>query len=128
MRAQYHLTAAALVLISTLGSACASDPPVSCQSVPQDHCDRAVAMARPLLSAYWDQATEVLVHPGVCSLAMPCSARQANFPGYHTVELVSDQPEAASVVIDSRNPEWVATCRLIVPDEDGAHGEPCADE
>jgi hypothetical protein len=85
-------------------------------------------MARPLLVAYWNQASEVLVHPGVCTLAMKgCSARQSRFPGYVTVELVSDQPESAYVVLDRESEEWTATCRLIVADEDGAHGERCAE-
>ena len=128
MLTRRNLMSAVVVVIGLLGTACVFDPPVTCQSVEQDDCDRAVAMARPMLGAYWDQATEVLVHPGVCSLAMPCSARQASLPGYHTVELVSDKPEAASVVIDSRSADWVATCRLIVPDDNGAHGEHCAED
>jgi hypothetical protein len=93
-----------------------------------EDCDRAVEMARPFLAAYWDEASEVLVHPGVCRLAMKgCSDRQATVPGYMTVELVSDQPESASMVIDRSRAEWSATCHLIVREADGAHGEPCAE-
>ncbi|HET6744839.1 MAG TPA: hypothetical protein VFH90_03210 [Candidatus Limnocylindria bacterium] len=84
-------------------------------------------MARPLLTAYWEQAREVYVHPGICQLAMICSARQASFPDFITVELVSDPPEA-SVVIDRHAAEWTATCRVIVPDANGAHGEQCAQQ
>ena len=82
-------------------------------------------MAHPLLAAYWDQASQALVHPGVCADPMECSERQATSPHALTVELVSDQPESASVVIDRSREDWIATCRLIVPDATGWHGEPC---
>jgi hypothetical protein len=118
-----------LVVVTGAASACVFDldPQVNCQSVEADDCDRAVEMARPLLAAYWHEATEVLVHAGLCSRVMQCSQRQANHPDYLTVELVSERPENASVVID-RSAEWTATCRLIVPDATGAHAEACADE
>lgn len=129
-RGRSRFVAAVLVAISAVSSACAllPGPETTCQEpVAAEDCDRAVDMARPLLAGYWEQASEVLVHPGVCSLAMAgCSERQATFPGYLTVELLSDQPESASVVIDRHAPDWTATCRLIVPDAHGAHGEPCA--
>ena len=112
-----------LLVIAIAVSACSflPGPQVTCdESVTAEDCDRAVDIARPLLAAYWDQAREALVHPGVCTLEMECSDRQATFPGYITVELVSDQPESASVTIDQRDTEWTATRRLIVPDENGA--------
>ena len=111
-------------------TACVFDmePPVRCESVAAGDCDRAVEMARPLLTAYWEQASEVFVHPGVCQRAMTCSARQATLPDYITVELVSDQPEAAAVVIDRHAADWTARCRVIVPDANGAHGEACAEQ
>ena len=124
------LGAALLLAITVVASACAllPGPEIRCdESVAAEDCDRAVETARPLLAAYWEQASEAFVHPGVCSLAMAgCSHRQATWPGYLTVELVSDQPESASVVIDHRTADWTATCRLIVPDATGAHGETCA--
>ncbi|HEX6475009.1 MAG TPA: hypothetical protein VF114_07995 [Candidatus Limnocylindria bacterium] len=129
MPARLAVATAALVLVSVVGSACVFGPTVTCGDVAQDDCDRAVEMAKPLLDAYWDQATEVLVHPGVCSLAMAgCSHRQATFPGFLTVELVPHHPSAASVVIDQHDPGWTASCRLIVADSNGAHGEPCAED
>ena len=124
-----------LVLTVLLGSIAAASactllpgPEITCQDpVAAEDCDRAVDLARPLLAAYWDRASEALVHLGVCADQMECSERQAKFPGYLTVELVSDQPEAASVVIDHRTGDWsVVTCRVIVPDAHGAHGERCA--
>lgn len=121
------LAAVAVALLSLVGSACVFGPPVTCRDVAQDECDRAVEMAKLLLVDYWDQATEVLVHPGICSGSMQCSQRQATHPGYVTVELVPRLPEEVSVVIDRQTAEWTATCRLIVPDADGAHGEPCAE-
>jgi hypothetical protein len=100
---------------------------ISCRSMEQDDCDRAVEIAKPLLDAYWDQASEVLVHPGICTRSMICSERQRNHSGAITVELVSDLPEDASVVIDRQAARWTARCRLIVPDDNGAHTEPCAE-
>jgi len=123
------IVAAVLVMISALCGGCAllPGPEVRCQeSVSAEDCDRAVDMAHPLLAAYREQASEALVHPGTCAQPMECSARQATHPDFLTVELVSDQPESASVVIDRHAPVWTATCRLIVPDAHGAHGEPCA--
>ena len=58
---------------------------------------------------------------------MECSQRQATHPDYLTVELVSDLPDSASVVIDRQSTDWTAVCRLIVADANGAHGEPCAE-
>jgi hypothetical protein len=119
-----------LVAIAVAASGCAllPGPEITCQEpVSAEDCDRAMEMARPLLAAYWDQATEVLVHPGVCTLEMECTERQATFPGYLTVELLSDLPDSASVVIGGRAADWTATCRLIVADTIGAHGEPCAE-
>lgn len=128
MRQRGHATALAQALALAMSAAgCLFGPMVTCHSVSAEDCDRAVEMARPLVAAYMDQANEILVHPGVCTRDMQCSARQANFPGFITVELLSEQPEAASVVIDMTGAEWTASCRLIVSDEDGnAHGEPCA--
>jgi len=128
-RGRSRFVAAVLVAISAVSSACAllPGPETTCQEpVAAEDCDRAVDMARPLLAAYWDEASEALVHPGTCAQPMECSARQATHPDFLTVELVSDQPESASVVIDRHAPVWTATCRLIVPDAHGAHGEPCA--
>ncbi|HKO32491.1 MAG TPA: hypothetical protein VJY85_01975 [Candidatus Limnocylindria bacterium] len=125
------IVAAVLVAISAALTGCAllPRPDITCQeTVSAEDCDRAVEMARRLLAAYWDEASEVLVHPGVCRLDMKgCSERQATFRGYVTVELVSDQPESASVVIDGSNADWSATCLLSVPDAHGAHGERCAE-
>ena len=84
-------------------------------------------MARPLLAAYWDQATEVLVHPGICSYPMICSERQASHPDFLTIELLPELPESASVVIERQSARWTASCRLIVADEHGPHAERCAD-
>jgi len=110
-------------------SACSfMGPRVTCQSIDQDACDRAVELARPLLDAYWNQAIQVLVHPGGCTRSMVCSARQRSLPGVITVELVSDLPDEASVAIDRQTAEWTANCRLIVRDDNGAHGEPCAED
>jgi hypothetical protein len=118
-----------LALVATVAvgtGACVFGPTVTCQDVSDEVCDRAVEMAKPLVRSYWMTADEVLVHPGVCTRDMECSARQASFPGFVTVELSSDQPEAASVVIDMTEAEWTASCRLIVPDDSGAHGEACS--
>ena len=129
MRPRQAALAAVLVLLSVVGSACVFGPTVTCRDVSQDECDRAVEMARPLLDAYWNEANEVLVHPGICSLAMAgCSQRQGTFPGFLTVELIPHYPEAASVVIDHHDSEWTASCRLIVADADGAHGAPCEED
>ena len=120
---------APLLVGTLLLSACSFlGPGITCQSVDQDDCDRAVEMAKPMLDAFWNQASQVLVHPGSCTGSWPCSARQRNLPGVITVELVSDLPDEASVVIDRQTAEWTANCRLIVRDDNGAHGEPCAED
>src|SRR5688572_19613552 len=122
------LVVALVAVLSGAASACVFDldPPVSCGSVAAEDCDRAVEMARPLLAAYWEQASEVLVHPGPCSIERSCSPRFANDPSYITVDLRSDQPEQAFVVIDLHAAEWTAECALTVRTADGAHGEPCS--
>jgi hypothetical protein len=124
-------TLAAIVLASSaVASACAllPGPEITChKAVATEECDRAVEMARPLLAAYWDKASEVLVHPGVCSRPMICSERQATHPDFLTIELMPALPGSASVVIDRHRADWTATCRLIVADENGAHGERCAE-
>ena len=126
--ARRMLGAAVVAVVAGATSACVfdRDPPVRCDSIATEDCDRAVERARPLLAAYWEHASEVWVHPGVCTQAMECSPRQRTFPAFITVELVSDQPDSVSVVIDRQNAEWTAQCRLIVPDAEGAHGEACA--
>jgi hypothetical protein len=122
------LIATVVAVITAGASACVFDldPPVTCESVAAEDCDRAVEMARPLLDAYWEQASEVLVHPGPCSRERSCPPRLARDAGWLTVELVSDQPEAAFVVIDRHTPEWTAECAVTVATATGAHGEACA--
>ena len=124
------LVAAVLAVISATASACVFDldPPVTCESVAAEECDRAVDMARPLLGAHWADASEVWVHPGSCSQSRGCSPRRATDLGFITVELESDQPEAVFVVIDRHNAEWTAMCSVTVPDANGAHGEACAEQ
>ena len=124
--------AAVLAVVTVAAGACVFDldPPVRCESVAAEDCDSALDMARPLLGAYWEQASEVLVHPGPCSFegGGSCPPRFATDARWLTVELVSDQPEAAFVVIDRRTGEWTPTCAVTVPDVDGAHREPCAEQ
>jgi hypothetical protein len=123
------LLAAILAGVTGTGTACAFGPPVTCNDpIRADDCRRAVEMARPLMAAYWNQASEVLVLVGPCTLTRSCSPRRANDPGYLTVDLVTDQREAAVVVIDRRNAEWTATCAVTVRTADGAHGATCAEQ
>jgi hypothetical protein len=123
------IVAAILVAIIAVSTGCAllPGPEITCQEqVSAEDCDRAVDMARPLLVAYWDEASEALVHRGMCTRDMECSDRQRTFPDVLTVELVSAEADSASVVIDGRTADWTATCRLIVATANGAHSEHCA--
>ena len=123
------LVVAVLVGSIAAASACTllPGPEITCQDpIAAEDCDRAADLARPLLAAYWDKASEALVHLALLRGPDGMLRAGAKFPGYLTVELVSDQPEAASVVIDHRTADWsVVTCRVIVPDAHGAHGERC---
>ena len=116
-----------MAVIVAVASACVfdRDPLITCEDTATADCERAVEMARPLMRSYWDQAGEVHIHPGGCVRSRSCRASLAQDPGFMTVDLVSEQPEAASVVIDRHDTHWTATCYLTVPDANGAHGEPC---
>jgi hypothetical protein len=120
---------AALALILFLGGCglIVEHPPVSCESLGAEECDRAERIARPLLDPYWEQANEVRVHPGSCSQSRGCSARRNTDPRFITVELVSESPNAAFVVIERHDGDWTARCSVTVATANGAHGEPCAD-
>jgi hypothetical protein len=125
---RFVITLATALVTVAVASACVFDPgpPISCQSVSGDDCNRAVDLARPLMRSYWELASEVHVHPGRCSQYRHCPATLVNDQGFITVDLVSDQPETAFVVIDRRHAEWSAICAVTVRDANGAHGEPCA--
>ena len=118
---------ATVAAIVSAASACDRGPLLTCADVATDDCDRALEMAQPLLRSYWEQASEAYVHSGGCVGARGCPSTLAQDSGFITVDLVSDQPEAASVVIDRHNADWTATCVLTVRDANGAHGEPCAE-
>ena len=123
----FALAAALLALLGLVGGACAFGPTVDCGSVPGQDCRRAIEMARPLTGAYWDQASEVVVRFGHCTLGRHCLARFADDPRWITVDLPTDEPDWAFVVIDRNGARWTAECALTVRDADGSHGEPCAE-
>ena len=101
-------------------------PQVDCQSVSADGCNRAIDMARPLLSSQWGNAGQVTVHPGSCARGMPCPQSVAVDQRFLTVELTSDAPTAPFVVIDHQGAVWTARCSVLVSSSSGAHTESCA--
>jgi hypothetical protein len=117
---------AALSGAATL-SACifVRSPAVDCQAISAEDCRRAVEMARPLVSSFWENANRVSVHAGSCSQGMRCPPAVATDPGHVTVELISNDPEARFVVIDRRHAEWTAKCVVLVVSESGAHTAAC---
>jgi hypothetical protein len=108
------LALAVTALIVAVATGCVFDrgPLITCADVATDDCDQALEMARPLMHTYWEQASQVYVHAGGCVRSRICPATLAQDPGFITVDLVSDQPESASVVFDRRNAEWTARCFL----------------
>jgi hypothetical protein len=117
--------AATLILLGVVGSACVFGPPVDCGPVAAEDCRRAIEMAQPLVREHWEQARKVVVRFGPCSLARHCQARFANDPRWITVDLPTDEPAWAFVVINRSGANWTAECALTVRDEHGSHGEPC---
>lgn len=122
------LALATMAVVIAVGSACDRGPQITCLDVASADCSRALDIARPLLRSYWEQASEVQVHPGGCSWYRHCLLTLAHDQGFITVDLVSDRPEMAFVVINRHNANWTASCALTVPDASGAHGESCAEK
>jgi hypothetical protein len=124
------LVLATMAMLVALASACIFDrgPLITCESVATVDCARALDMAGPLMRSYWDQASEVQVHPGRCSRYRHCLLTAQEPEGFITVDLVSaDRSTMAFVVIDRRNADWTATCFRTVRDPNGgAHGESCS--
>ena len=101
-------------------------PPIDCQSISAEDCRHAVDMARPLLSLSWDQASQVLVHPGECAGFMRCLATAMPDERHITVELISDNHEPRVVFVDRQHAAWTATCLVFVASGNGGHTEACA--
>lgn len=127
------LLATLLAVLIGAASACAiwpiPNPQITCdKSVTTEDCDRAVELARPLLSAYWGPATKWLVHAGICALSMSCPPPAARNPRYITVEPVAypSGSDPAFVTIDRHQGEWTAQCLVWVMSLSEAHTEPCA--
>jgi hypothetical protein len=99
-------------------------PSVDCSAISADDCHRAVDLARPLLSAEWEKASQVTVHTGPCSRAMKCPASTVANPGFLTVEL-TDPGVTPFVVIDRRQGVWKAACRVMVYSGNSGSLQPC---
>jgi hypothetical protein len=108
-------------------SACvfAPGPAVDCQSVSADDCDRAVEMARPLLSSHWGTSSRVIVHIGPCTQGISCPPTVALRKRFLTVELTPDERQVPYVVIDRQDTEWTATCFVFVYSGSEGHTQAC---
>ena len=113
----------------TLMNACGLivSPPISCESITKADCQRAVAVAKPLLSAYWEGAGQIVVHAGACARFMHCPSTIANDQGYLMVELVGKPSLEPFVLIDRRRPTWIASCKGFRYSENTGQTKACQD-
>ena len=116
----------ALVISASILAACVftPDPPISCEEISNVDCARAVAMARPLLGSYWGNASEAIVHAGICARFMRCLPTVARDKTHLLVELIFAEDPERFVRID-REPTWTASCLVFVTSANEGHTEPC---